>query len=72
MLKYIKYNNKVSLKNLENILGKRKASQINKTSAVKTIINNVRKKGDTAILNYEKKFSKVKIKSNKILFSKKK
>ena len=71
MLKYIKYNKKVSLKNLENILGKRKSSQINKTSAVKTIINNVRKKGDTAILNYEKKFSKVKIKSNKILFSKK-
>ena len=36
---------------------------------MRNIIQNVRKKGDKAVINYEKKFSKVKTRSNKILFT---
>ena len=60
MLKILKYGKKGSLKNLELFLNKRQSIQKNKTPAVKKIIDNVRKKGDIAVLNYEKKFSKIK------------
>ena len=39
--------------------------------SVKKIIQNVKKNGDKAVLNYEKKFSKMKIKTNKVFFSNK-
>ena len=71
MLKFINYNKKNSLNNLEIILNKRKLSQKNKTSIVKKIILDVKKNGDSAVLKYEKKFSKIKNKSKKIAFSKK-
>ena len=71
MLKILKYGKKGSLKNLELFLNKRQSIQKNKTPAVKKIIDNVRKKGDIAVLNYEKKFSKIRINSNKIFFSNK-
>ena len=71
MLKYFNYNKKNSLNNLDIILNKRKLSQKNKTSVVKKIILDVKKNGDKAVLKYEKKFSKIKTKSVKILFSKK-
>ena len=71
MLKFINYNKKNSLNNLEIILNKRKFSQKNKTSVVKKIILDVKKNGDSAVLKYEKKFSKIKTKSKKIVFSKK-
>jgi len=71
MLKFLKYNKKNSLKNLESILNKRKSIQKNETSIVKKIINNVKKNGDSAVIRYEKKFSKIKSKSSKIIFSKK-
>ena len=71
MLKFINYNKKNSLNNLEIILNKRKFSQKNKTSVVKKIILDVKKNGDSAVLKYEKKFSKIKTKSKKIAFSKK-
>ena len=71
MLKFLNYNKKNSLNNLEIILKKRKITQKNKTSFVKKIISNVKKNGDKAVIKYEKKFSKIKIKSNKIIFSKK-
>ena len=70
MLKFLNYNKKNSLNNLEIILKKRKITQKNKTSIVKKIISNVKKNGDKAVIKYEKKFSKIKIKSNKIIFSK--
>jgi len=70
MLKFLNYNKKNSLNNLEIILKKRKITQKNKTSFVKKIISNVKKNGDKAVIKYEKKFSKIKIKSNKIIFSK--
>ena len=52
-------------------MNKRKSLQKNQTSVVSKIIDNVKKKGDKAVLNYEKKFSKLKIKSNRVTFSKK-
>ena len=71
MLKFINYNKKNSFNNLEIILNKRKFSQKNKTSVVKKIILDVIKNGDSAVLKYEKKFSKINTKSKKIVFSKK-
>ena len=71
MLKIINLNQKIFIKKLENILNKRKFNQKAKTSSVIKIISNVKKNGDKAVLNYEKKFSKIKIKSTKIVFSKK-
>ena len=44
MLKFINYNKKNSLNNLEIILNKRKLSQKNKTSIVKKIISRRQKK----------------------------
>ena len=69
MLKILRYNKKNSLHDLEIFLNKRKISQKNQSLTVKKIINNVRKSGDRAVLNYEKKFSKVKTRSTKIFFS---
>ncbi len=71
MLKILKYNKKNSLRDLEKFLNKRKITQKNKTMSVKKIIQNVKKNGDKAVLNYEKKFSKMKIKTNKVFFSNK-
>ncbi len=71
MLKILKFDNKNSLKNLNLFLLKRKIIQKNQTATVSKIIQTVRKNGDKAVLTYEKKFSKIKSKSNKILFTKK-
>ena len=71
MLKYIKYNQKNSYRILSAFLEKRKSIQKSQTLAVNRIIQNVKKNGDKAVLNYEKKFSKIKTKSNKIFFSSK-
>jgi len=71
MLKVLNYNKKDSLKTLEVFLNKRKIVQKGQTKVVSAIIKKVKKKGDTAVLNYEKKFSKLKIKSKKIFFSEK-
>ena len=71
MLKVLKYNKINSLKTLEIFLNKRKSLQKNQTSVVSKIIDNVKKKGDKAVLNYVKKFSKLKLKSNRVTFSKK-
>jgi len=71
MLKYLDYNKKNSLNNIKIILNKRKSMQKNKASVVRKIISNVKKNGDTAIIKYEKQFSKIKTKSSKIIFSKK-
>ena len=71
MLKVLKLNNKSSLKVLNEFLDKRKVIQKNQTAIVNKIIKNVKINGDKAVLNYEKKFSKLKTKSNKILFSNK-
>ena len=71
MLKNLKYNQKNSLKILTTFLEKRKSIQKSQTLSVERIIINVKKKRDKADLSYEKKFSKIKTKSNKIFFSSK-
>ena len=71
-VKNLNYNNQNSLKTLELFLDKRKSIQKNQTSAVSKIIKNVKKNGDRAVLNYEKKFSKIKKKTKNYLFQIKK
>ena len=71
MLKVLKYKKKSSSQTLEAFLNKRRFIQKSQTSAVNIIIQNVKKNGDKAVLNYEKKFSKIKIKSVKVLFTNK-
>ncbi len=71
MLKILNYNKKNSFKDLEKFLNKRKINQKNKTTSVTKIIQNVKKSGDKAVLNYEKKFSKIKTKTTKVFFSNK-
>ena len=71
MLKKLKFENKSSLRALKNFLDKRKSIQKNQTVVVSKIIRDVKKNGDKAVINYEKKFSKIKTKSNKIFFTSK-
>ena len=71
MLKLLNFRNKNSLKILKVFLEKRKIIQKKQTITVNKIIQKVKKKGDKAVLNYEKKFSKIKTKSNKVIFSSK-
>tara|TARA_B100000963_G_scaffold183838_1_gene159775 strand:- start:201 stop:1496 length:1296 start_codon:yes stop_codon:yes gene_type:complete len=71
MLKILKLDNNRSLKNLIKFLDKRKSIQKNQTAIVSKIIKNVKKNGDKAVINYEKKFSKIKTKKTNLLFSKK-
>ncbi len=71
MLKVFKYNKTNSKKSLEIFLNKRKSLQKNQTSVVNKIIRNVKKNGDEAVLNYEKKFSKVKTGSKKVFYTNK-
>ena len=66
MLKILKFNKKNSLKDLEKFLDKRKSIQKNQTIIVSKIINSVKKNGDKAVINYERKFSKLKNNSKKI------
>ena len=55
MLKFININKKNSLRKLEVILRSRKLQQQDKSSDVKKILLNVKKKGDKAVIKYEKK-----------------
>ena len=70
MLKVLDISKKKSIKSLEMILKKRKSSQNNNKFKIKKILDYVRKNGDNALIKYEKKFSKIKINSKKIRFSK--
>ena len=71
MLKYLNGNQKNFQKKLKLILKKRELIQKNKTNSVKSIIQNVKIKGDKVLIRYEKKFSNLRIESNRIKFSKK-
>ena len=71
MIKTFNYNKNGASKILEIFLNKRKSTQKNIASTVYKIIKDVKKNGDKAVLNYEKKYSKIKTKSNKIFFSNK-
>ncbi len=68
-MKILNTNNQNFYKNLNNLLLKRKKKVLSNTNFVKKIVQDVKKKGDKAILKYEKKFNKNTIivpKSNKI------
>ena len=71
MIKIFNANQNNYLKKLEYFLDKRKNTQKKNTNVVKKILFDVKKRGDQAVLKYEKKFSKIKINSKKIKFSKK-
>ena len=71
MLKYFNANQKNFSKKLNILLGLRKSSQQNKTSSVKQILLEVKKKGDKAVVKYEKKFSKIRSTPRKIKFTEK-
>ena len=71
MLKIFNYNKDRASKTLEVFLNKRKSTQKNVASSVYKIIQDVKRNGDKAVLNYEKKYSNIKTKSNKVFFSNK-
>ena len=71
MIKTFNYNKNGASKTLEVFLNRRKSTQRNIASTVYKIIKDVKRNGDKAVLNYEKKYSKIKTKSNKIFFSNK-
>ncbi len=71
MIKTFNYNKNGASKTLEVFLNRRKSTQKNIASKVYKIIKDVKRNGDKAVLNYEKKYSKIKTKSNKIFFSNK-
>ena len=71
MLKILNYKNKNSSRSLEVFLSKRRSTQKGLSLVINKIIKNVRNKGDKAVLEYEKKFSKISNTSNKVVFSNK-
>mgnify|MGYP001209951854 CR=1 FL=1 len=71
MLKIFNYNKKSSSNSLKNFLGKRKLTHKNLALSVSKIIKNVKNGGDQTVINYEKKYSKIKTKSNRVFFSNK-
>ena len=71
MLKTFNYNKNGASKTLEFFLNKRKSTQRNIASSVYKIIQEVKRNGDKAVLNYEKKYSNIKTKSTKVFFSNK-
>ncbi len=70
MLKLINANQKRFEKKLKIILDSRKFTQNKNTAIIKNILFNVKRKGDRAVVYYEKKYSKIKNKSRTIKFSK--
>ncbi len=70
MLKFLNSNQKNFQKKLEFILDSRKIKQRDQSNKIKKILLNVKNKGDKAVISYEKKFSKIRLKSKKIKFSK--
>ena len=64
MLRLIKANQKNFLSKLDFILNKRKSKNPNIDLKIKTIINDIKKNKDLALIKNEKKFSKFKITSN--------
>ena len=60
MLKFFNADKKNSLKKLEEILNLRKNKQKIQTSKVRQIIYNVKKRGDNAVISYEKNSRKLK------------
>ena len=60
ILKYLDGNQKNFEKKLEALLDKRRIQEPSKLFLVKRIISDVRKNKDQALIQYEKKFTKIK------------
>ncbi len=71
MLKLLHANKKNFSKKLIFFLEKRKISQNANLGNIKKIIRSVKSLGDKSLISYEKRFSKIKIKNNKLKFSEK-
>ena len=69
MLKILKTSQSNFQKKLETVLNKRKFNQRNQSTNVKKILSDVKTKGDGALIKFERKFSKIQIKTKKIKFS---
>ncbi len=69
MLKFFNANQTNFLQKLELFLNKRKINQQSQSNKIRKILSDVKTQGDRAVIKYEKKFSKIKSKSNKIKFS---
>ncbi len=69
MLKLFNANKKNFSKKLELILNLRKLKQQNQSSVIKKILSEVKKKGDKAVIKFEKKFSNIRSKNKQIKFS---
>ena len=69
-MKFLNANKKNFSKKLELILNSRRQNQQIETAVVKKILLDVKKNGDKAVLNYERRFSKIKTRSKKIKFTK--
>ena len=70
MLKFLNANQKNFSRKLESILDLRKQRQQDQSSLVRKILSNVKKQGDKAVINYERKFSNIKSKGKQIKFTK--
>ncbi len=70
MLKFFNANQKDFIKKLELTLNLRNLKQKNQSTSVKKILLDVKKKGDNAVIKYERKFSHISSRKKKIKFSK--
>ena len=71
MLRRLNGNQNNFKKKLDSILIRRKLIQKDKSSSVQSIIKNVKKNGDKALIRFEKKLSNIKIKNKTLKLSKK-
>ena len=69
MLRFFNANQKNYSRKLDSILASRKNKQKSQSIIVKKILAGVKKNGDKAVINYEKKFSRIKTNIKKIKFS---
>ncbi len=71
ILKYLNGNQRNFENRLRLILRSRKFIQKDVSKSVKNIINSVKKEGDKSLIKFEKKFSNIKIKNNRLKFTNK-
>ena len=70
-MKIIKFNKTRFLKDLDFISRNRKSNFSNKANIVKKILNDVKTKGDDAVVYYQKKFDKSSVSKKNIILSNK-
>ena len=68
-MKIIKFNKKRFLKDLDFISRNRKSNFSNKANIVKKILNDVKTKGDNAVVYYQKKFDRSSVSKKNIILT---